>query len=73
MPWGVIMMVAGVTTLVTLLDRTGGMALFADFLGTSRHAGDVDRRGGVLLRGDLDLQQHDWRRAAGAAADRFPA
>jgi di/tricarboxylate transporter len=33
MPWGVIMMVAGVTTLVTLLDRTGGMALFADFLG----------------------------------------
>jgi di/tricarboxylate transporter len=32
MPWGVIMMVAGVTTLVTLLDRTGGMALFADFL-----------------------------------------
>ena len=33
MPWGVIMMVSGVTTLVTLLDRTGGMALFADFLG----------------------------------------
>lgn len=33
MPWGVIMMVSGVTLLVTLLQRTGGMALFADFLG----------------------------------------
>jgi di/tricarboxylate transporter len=33
MPWGVIMMVCGVTLLVTLLQRTGGMALFADFLG----------------------------------------
>ena len=32
-PWGVIMMVCGVTTLVALLERTGGMALFADFLG----------------------------------------
>jgi di/tricarboxylate transporter len=33
MPWGVIIMVCGVTLLVSLLDRTGGMALFADFLG----------------------------------------
>ena len=33
MPWNVIMMVCGVTLLVTLLQRTGGMALFADFLG----------------------------------------
>jgi di/tricarboxylate transporter len=33
MPWGVIMMVSGVTLLVALLQRTGGMALFADFLG----------------------------------------
>jgi di/tricarboxylate transporter len=32
-PWGVIMMVCGVTTLVALLERTGGMALFAQFLG----------------------------------------
>src|SRR5215216_4410175 len=32
-PWGVIMMVCGVTLLVALLERTGGMALFADFLG----------------------------------------
>jgi di/tricarboxylate transporter len=33
MPWGVIMMVSGVTLLVTMVDRAGGMALFADFLG----------------------------------------
>jgi di/tricarboxylate transporter len=32
MPWNVIMMVCGVTTLVALLDRTGGIELFADFL-----------------------------------------
>jgi di/tricarboxylate transporter len=33
MPWGVIMMVSGVTLLVTMVDKSGGMALFADFLG----------------------------------------
>jgi di/tricarboxylate transporter len=32
MPWGVIMMVCGVTVLVSLLERTGGIALFAQFL-----------------------------------------
>ena len=32
MPWGVIMMVCGVTLLVTMVDKAGGMALFADFL-----------------------------------------
>ena len=33
MPWGVIMMVSGVTLLVSMVDKAGGMALFADFLG----------------------------------------
>jgi di/tricarboxylate transporter len=33
MPWGVIMMVSGVTLLVTMVDKNGGMALFADLLG----------------------------------------
>ena len=33
MPWGVIMMVSGVTRLVTMVAKAGGMALFADFLG----------------------------------------
>lgn len=40
-PWGVIMMVCGVTTLVALLERTGGMALFADFLGRLATPGTV--------------------------------
>jgi di/tricarboxylate transporter len=33
MPWGVIMMVSGVTLLVSMVDKAGGMALFAGFLG----------------------------------------
>jgi Na+/H+ antiporter NhaD/arsenite permease-like protein len=33
MPWGVILMVTGVTVLVALLEKTGGMDLFASFLG----------------------------------------
>ena len=32
MPWGIIMMVSGVTVLIALLERTGGMSLFADLL-----------------------------------------
>jgi di/tricarboxylate transporter len=33
MPWGVIMMVCGVTLLVSMVEKAGGMALFAGFLG----------------------------------------
>jgi di/tricarboxylate transporter len=32
MPWKVIMMVTGVTVLIGLLEKTGGMDLFVDFL-----------------------------------------
>ena len=32
MPWGVIMMVCGVTLLVSMVEKAGGMALFAGFL-----------------------------------------
>jgi len=32
MPWKVIMMVTGITVLIALLEKTGGMALFTDFL-----------------------------------------
>lgn len=32
MPWKVIMMVTGVTVLIALLEKTGGMALFTDLL-----------------------------------------
>jgi di/tricarboxylate transporter len=41
MPWGVIMMVSGVTLLVTMVDKAGGMALFADFLGRLATPGSV--------------------------------
>ena len=33
MPWNVIVMVTGVTVLVALLEKTGGMDLFARFIG----------------------------------------
>ena len=32
MPWGVIMMVSGVTLLVAMVEKNGGMALFSSFL-----------------------------------------
>ena len=32
MPWGVILMVTGVTVLITLLEKTQGLALFTDLL-----------------------------------------
>src|SRR3990172_5987362 len=32
MPWKVIMMVCGVTTLIAILEKTGGMGLFTDIL-----------------------------------------
>ena len=41
MPWGVIMMVSGVTLLVSMVDKNGGMALFADFLGRLATPGTV--------------------------------
>ena len=41
MPWGVIMMVSGVTLLVTMVDQNGGIKLFAGFLGTLATPGTV--------------------------------
>jgi di/tricarboxylate transporter len=41
MPWGVIMMVSGVTLLVSMVDKAGGMALFAGFLGRLATPGTV--------------------------------
>lgn len=32
MPWKVIMMVTGITVLISILEKTGGMGLFTDFL-----------------------------------------
>src|SRR5215216_4649668 len=41
MPWGVIMMVSGVTLLVSMVEKAGGMALFAGFLGRLATPGTV--------------------------------
>jgi len=41
MPWGVIMMVSGVTLLVSMVEKNGGMALFAAFLGRLATPGTV--------------------------------
>ena len=69
MPWGVILMVTGVTVLVALLQETRGPR--ADH---ERHREPVDadddradRR--VRHRARIGLQQHVGRRAAGVSAD----
>jgi di/tricarboxylate transporter len=41
MPWRVIMMVTGVTVLIALLDKTGGMDLFTSFLASASSPGTV--------------------------------
>jgi hypothetical protein len=61
MPWSVIMMVTGITVLVALLEKSGGMDLFTQFSGAVHDAGGVHRCRGILHRGRVDLQQHDGR------------
>ena len=39
MPWGVVLMVCGVTVLIGVLEKTQGMALFSDLLATRVDAG----------------------------------
>ncbi len=41
MPWGVILMVSGVTVLISLLEKTGGMALFTSLLARFSTKGSV--------------------------------
>ncbi len=70
MPWTPILMVSGVSVLVALLEKTGGLDLFTELL-----AQDCDARlthWGHRLRDrrHLRLQQHVRRRAAGVPADR---
>jgi di/tricarboxylate transporter len=47
MPWGIIMMVCGVSVLVALLEKTGGMDLFTDLL--ARTASPVTLNGVIAL------------------------
>jgi di/tricarboxylate transporter len=41
MPWGVVLMVCGVTVLIGVLEKTQGMALFTDLLATISSPGTV--------------------------------
>ena len=69
-PWGVIMMVCGVTVLTSLLEKTGGIDLFTTHAGAVRdasigHGPDRARHGA-----GLGLQQHVRGGAAGVPAER---
>ena len=70
MPWGPILMVSGVTVLVALIEKTGGMDLFSALL--ARLASPETVAGGHRVHHghDFHLQQHVGRRAAGIPADR---
>jgi di/tricarboxylate transporter len=41
MPWGVMVMVCGVTVLIALLEKTNGLGLFTDLLAKAANAGNV--------------------------------
>jgi di/tricarboxylate transporter len=41
-PWGIIMMVSGVSVLIALLEKTGGMNLFTDLLAKISSAKTID-------------------------------
>ncbi len=69
MPWGVILMVTGVTVLVSMMQETQGLALITSSIAnvSTPRDGRADR--GVRHRPRLGLQQHVRRRAAGVPAD----
>ncbi len=68
-PWGIIMMVCGVSVLIAVLEKTGGMDLFTSLLARLGVAVVHQRRHRVRDRSDFDLQQHVGGRAAGVPAD----
>ena len=73
MPWGVILMVCGVTVLTALLEQTGGIDLFTTILvkfSTPRLGHRRDRPGDGA---GLGLQQHVRRGAADVPAERAGA
>ena len=70
MPWIPILMVSGVSVLVALLEKTGGLDLFTDDPGSIRNARNTHRRDRLRHGRHLGLQQHLRRCAAGISADR---
>ena len=69
-PWGVIVMVCGVTVLTSLLEKTGGIDLFTTIL--ARFATHRSVTGLIALcdRSHIGLQQHIRRGVAGSPAER---
>ena len=69
MPWRVIVMVCGVTVLISLVERAQGIELLVSLvarIGVGEHR---DRRRRVLHGDRLCLQQHLGRRSSGVPAD----
>ena len=69
MPWGVILMVTGVTVLVSMMQETQGLALITSGIAQRVNAGDRRADRGVRHRSRVRLQQHVGRGAACVPAD----
>ena len=69
MPWGVILMVTGVTVLIALLQETEGLALITTGIANLSTPATIEPIVGVRRRARVGLQQHVGRRAAGVPAD----
>ena len=70
MPWAAIVMVCGVTMLVTTAERAGGLQLFTSAARDAGDTRDAQWRHRLRDRRDLDRQQHVRRGAADLPADR---
>ena len=68
MPWPAILMVTGMSALVGVVERTGGMALFTSLLARLASPSTVNGVDRLRDRRDLDVQQH-----VGGGAPRFPS
>ena len=69
MPWGAIMMVTGVTVLINLMSKIGGMALFAEIMAKQSTPSTGYLGGRFLVRTDLCIRQYDRRNFTGICAD----
>ena len=69
MPWGVILMVTGVTVLITMIEKTKGLELITSGIANMATAATIEPDSGIRHRPRIGLQQHFGRRAPGVPAD----
>ena len=69
MPWGVILMVTGVTVLIALLQETEGLALITTGIANLSTPATIEPIVAFGVGHRVGLQQHVRRRAAGVPAD----